>query len=128
MPATVRLSKREKANKQREREARRREAALNEPRKKFRPKFEPLKPRSYLMQREDAYSKLPSGPSQQAAIPAKAATVKPKDRADWEQRERLAKEESDRRKKMVAPAYNKGAYQYIGDAPPEVVQTMGRKI
>jgi len=29
--------------------------------------------------------------------------------------DRAANREADRRRKCVAPAYNKGAYQYIGD-------------
>jgi len=43
------------------------------------------------------------------------------------ERERAAQKESERRKSMVAPMYNKGAYQYIGDAATEVIEGLGRK-
>lgn len=44
------------------------------------------------------------------------------------ERERKAKEIAEARKKMIAPLYNKGCYQYIGDAPKEIIQNLGRKI
>jgi hypothetical protein len=43
-------------------------------------------------------------------------------------REQAAQKESQRRKKMVAPMFNKGAYGYIGDAPKEIIQGLGRKL
>lgn len=43
-------------------------------------------------------------------------------------REAAAQKEIARKKTMVAPMYNKGGYQYIGDVPPEIVKTLGRKI
>jgi len=43
------------------------------------------------------------------------------------QREQKARKEAERRKKMIAPLYNKGAYQYIGDVAEEVVRDLGRK-
>ena len=47
---------------------------------------------------------------------------------DMAHREALAQLEAKRRKGMVAPLYNKGGYQYIGDAPAEVIRTLGRKV
>ena len=44
------------------------------------------------------------------------------------ERERKAMEIAEARKKMIAPLYNKGCYQYIGDAPKEIIQNLGRKI
>jgi len=44
------------------------------------------------------------------------------------EREAAAQREIERKKTMVAPICNKGGYQYVGDAPPEVVQTLGRKV
>ena len=42
-------------------------------------------------------------------------------------REKDAQKEAERRKSMIAPMYNKGAYQYIGDAAEEVIEGLGRK-
>lgn len=47
---------------------------------------------------------------------------------DMLDRELQAQAIATSRKKMVAPLYNKGAYQYIGDAPPEIIKTLGRKV
>lgn len=43
-------------------------------------------------------------------------------------REEAAIKIAQERKKMVAPLYNKGGYQYIGDAPKEIIQNLGRKV
>jgi hypothetical protein len=43
-------------------------------------------------------------------------------------RETAAQEEKKRKSKMVAPLYNKGGYQYVGDAPPEIIKNLGRKV
>lgn len=47
---------------------------------------------------------------------------------DYEAREAAAKKEIDRKKKMVAPMANKMGYQYVGDAPPEIIRTLGKKV
>jgi hypothetical protein len=44
----------------------------------------------------------------------------------WEERERAAAEEIERKKKRTAPLYNKGGYQYISDG--EDPTTLGRKV
>jgi hypothetical protein len=47
----------------------------------------------------------------------------------WLEREAAAAVETERKKKMVAPMWNKGGYQYVGDdAPPEIIQGLGRKL
>jgi hypothetical protein len=43
-------------------------------------------------------------------------------------REKVARVEIERKKTMCAPLYNKGGYQYIGDVPPEIIKTLGRKM
>jgi len=47
---------------------------------------------------------------------------------DMQAREHAARIEAERRKGMVAPMWNKGGYQYLGDAPPEVIRGLGRKL
>lgn len=47
---------------------------------------------------------------------------------DYIRRELAAREQIKRKKKMVAPICNKAGYMYVGDAPPEIVQTLGRKV
>lgn len=78
---------------------------------------------------------LPSRPLRQSdAIPSRNTGyfVEPKMPIKYEgemaEREALAQEEIERKKKMVAPLYNKGGYQYVGDAPPEIIKTLGRKV
>jgi len=45
------------------------------------------------------------------------------------EREKLAQEEIERKKKRVAPMGNKMAYQYIGEnPPPEILRGLGRKL
>lgn len=47
--------------------------------------------------------------------------------AAMEKREALAVAEATRRKKMIAPMYNKGAYQYIGGVSEEILHDIGKK-
>lgn len=44
------------------------------------------------------------------------------------EREAAAQKEITRKKSMTAPIYNKGGYQYVGDMPPEIIKTLGRKV
>lgn len=44
------------------------------------------------------------------------------------ERERMARQVAEHRKTMTAPLYSKGPYQYVGDAPPEIIETLGRKV
>lgn len=75
-------------------------------------------------------------------LPSLGVMVKPKhtlrepDKSDWDddkllefqEREKIAKVEIDRKKTMVAPLYNKGGYQYIGEMPAEIIRNLGKKI
>lgn len=45
---------------------------------------------------------------------------------DWVERERIAQEEIEKKKKRIAPLYNKGGYQYLTDDTD--LTTVGRKI
>lgn len=74
----------------------------------------------------DMTRRLPSAcdrPIEQAVV-----SVKPELSEDMVNREAVAQKEAERRKGMVAPLYNKGCYQYIGDAPAEILQGLGRKL
>ena len=44
------------------------------------------------------------------------------------EREAAAQREIERKKKMVAPLYNKGGYQYVGDASEEIIKNLGKKV
>jgi hypothetical protein len=50
------------------------------------------------------------------------------DDVEYQRRELLALEEKERKKKMVAPLANKMGLVYVGDFPPELIRTLGRKI
>lgn len=56
--------------------------------------------------------------------PVKQATEQPVLSAEMQERERIAQAEIERKKKCTAPAYNKGAYQYV--ASEEVAKDVGR--
>lgn len=71
---------------------------------------------------------------QRDSIPSVINTSKPKieeskpdysDDPEMEERERLAQEEIERKKKRVGITFNKGAYQYLGDDYDAT--TLGRK-
>lgn len=51
---------------------------------------------------------------------------KPRLSQEMQERERLAQQEIERKKKQVAPAYNKGGLQLITN--PDDFKTMGRKL
>jgi hypothetical protein len=59
--------------------------------------------------------------------PIKEPVAKQVLKEDMAVRERLAQAEAERRKKMIAPMYNKGAYQYIGGVTPEILHDIGKK-
>ena len=97
-----------------------------------RPAFKEMDSESPVLQRiakwnlisEEEHTRYPSKPLEPIA---KENRIVEQDEGYLE-RERKAKEIADDRKKMVAPLYNKGCYQYIGDAPKEIIQNLGRKI
>jgi hypothetical protein len=92
------------------------------------------KPFTPLVQRESKFV-ITEGMLRTMTLPSKS-TIITKDKAlatssmdpeEYRIREEAAQKEIDRKKTMVAPLYNKGSYQYIGDAPPEVIKNLGRK-
>lgn len=102
-----------------------RKAAL--PTRKVRKVFTELKPRESKFVITEAMKRTASAPS--ATAPVRSPILKPVDRSEeWLRREAAAHAETERKKKMVAPLYNKGGYQYVGDAPPEIIKTLGRKV
>lgn len=106
-----------------------REASL--PTKKKRRTFTELRPREPKFVITEGMAKTASLPSVQS--PAKPVTKRVKPTAkfsveEYKRREAAAHLETERKKKMVAPMANKMGYQYIGDAPPEIIKTLGRKV
>lgn len=96
------------------------------PRKKKQP-FVELKPREYM----DRAESTASYPSRMISYMMENNPVLEKPiryEGEMAEREALAQKEIERKKTMVAPICNKGGYQYVGDVPPEVVQTLGRKV
>lgn len=116
-------------DKQRKVNAEKREAYLDAITAKRAPKksFQPLKPRDsrYVIMPGMDHSVYPSSSFKQSE---KKQTVISMDEEEYKIREAAAKLEIERKKKMVAPLYNKGAYQFIGDAPQEIINNLGRKV
>ncbi|QYW02659.1 hypothetical protein CPT_Marzo_121 [Stenotrophomonas phage Marzo] len=63
-----------------------------------------------------------------AAMPAAKPVLPVRYEGEMAEREAAAQREIERKKTMVAPMYSKGGYQYVGDVPPEIVKTLGRKV
>lgn len=59
----------------------------------------------------------------------KVSTTTIKEQYDGEmaEREAIAQEKIEQKKKMVAPLYSKGGYQYIGDVDNEIIKDLGKK-
>ena len=97
-----------------------------------RPAFKPMTADSIVMKRlerwasisEQEHEKYPS--LQLETLPRQEILVEHDE--EYVRREEIANRIAEERKKMVAPLYNKGGYQYIGDAPKEIIQNLGRKI
>lgn len=96
-------------------------------RKKVVREFRPLQPQVSRHVMTEGMLKAARLPSNVAAVPSVKDSVIELT-PDMAEREKLAQQEISRKKKRVAPLYNKGGYQYVGDAPPEIIQTLGRKI
>ncbi len=69
---------------------------------------------------------LSKAPSKGVVDHIKRAAPKRKMTVEMLEREKAAQEEIERKKKMVAPAYNKGGLQYISN--PDDYKSMGRKV
>ncbi len=105
--------------------------------KPFRKKreFVELKPRDTKYVITDAMKKAASAPS--AAMPDPTGVVRIEGKKakrnmgedEYARREAEAQQEIKRKKKKVAPLYNKGGLQYIDDdAPKEIIHNLGRKV
>jgi hypothetical protein len=116
----------ERARRAEERE-KERKAAL--PAKKQKRVFTPLKPRPtkwVITESMERTASLPSAIFQKRDNPQVIESqLQPE---EYRVREEAAQKEIQRKKMMVAPLYNKGGYQFIGDAPPEIIETRGSKI
>lgn len=53
--------------------------------------------------------------------------VYPKYEGEMAEREAAAQVELEKKKKRVGILVNKSAYQYLGDAPPEIMYSLGKK-
>lgn len=108
-------------------------ASTHKPKKKRKPKGE-----VYQKYKPDRSFKVlttsPSRPIRQsdqyksAEMPAPKTVLPVRYEGEMAEREAAAQREIERKKTMVAPMYSKGAYQYVGDVPPEIVKTLGRKV
>jgi len=105
--------------------------------KPFRKKreFVELKPRDSKYVITDEMKRAAEAPS--AAMPAPTGVVRVDGKKakrnmgedEYARREAEAQKEIKRKKTKVAPLYNKGGYQYVGDdAPPEIIKNLGRKV
>lgn len=102
---------RSKKEKQRLEAQRKREKEARRERKKQQqnsPAFVP----NYSYPRRNTNINISSGPRVSDAV--KESKIDVEYDEEMLAREKAAQEEAERRKKCVAPAYNKGAYQYIG--------------
>lgn len=100
---------------------------IGPPAKKKPKPFVPLKPRQYHDEGFNPKS-LPScsRPYDRSKDPLFASKLRYE--GEMAEREAAAQVEIERKKTMVAPICNKSGYMYIGDVPPEVVKTLGRKV
>lgn len=110
------------------REAERKENTVRTPRKKR--EFVELKPRESKFVITEGMAKVAALPSVQGTTLTlnKVEPLRMLPEEEYKQREAVAKAETERKKKQVAPMWNKGGLQYIGDAPPEIIETLGRKV
>jgi|SRR6185312_4032489 len=97
-----------------------------------RPAFTPMSVDSVVIQRLEKWNTISKQereeyPSLNLETSLKQEVIVEHD-DEYLRREEAARKISEERKKMVAPLYNKGGYQYIGDAPKEIIQNLGRKV
>lgn len=82
---------------------------------------------SGIVHRESNADDLPSVPITMGINSRKKQTATIDVSAEMRRREKVAQEEAERRKKMIAPMYNKGAYQYIGGVDETILHDIGKK-
>lgn len=75
------------------------------------------------------YKALPSARAPSANSPTPKPIACAELTPDMLEREAAAQKEKQRKSKRIAPMYNKGGYQYIGDyVPAEIIHGLGRKL
>lgn len=103
------------------------EIEANTAKKRPKKQFTELRPRDSKYVITDAMQRTASAPS--ATAPVRSPICKRKEvTPEWAAREEAARKEIDRKKKMVAPLYNKAGLSYIGDAPAEIIKNLGKKV
>lgn len=112
---------RSKKEKQRLQEQRKRELAAKRERKEQSRNAPSFTPNYSYPQRNQHINISTSGPRVEASERKKVDIEYDE---EMQAREQAAREEAERRKKCVAPAYNKGAYQYV--ATEEDAKLVGR--
>ncbi len=111
--------------------AAKREAEIEANTAKKRPKkqFTELKPRESKYVITEGMQKAASGPSATMRAPSTVKHVVREVTPEWAAREKAAREEIERKKMRIAPICNKAGYTYIDpNAPPEIIQALGRKL
>lgn len=96
-------------------------------RKQFRPVFRELeiKPGPHdVTMAQDRSRNLPSKTTLAAPVKYERQELTP----ELQEREDRARKETDRKRKMLAPLYNKGPVQYLGDAPDDIIKNLGKKV
>jgi hypothetical protein len=87
--------------------------------------FVQLKPREYM---SNAYS-TKDFPELEVEVKKVVMSDPVEYEGEMAEREAAANKESERRKTMVAPLYNKAGYEYIGGiTDPTILRNLGRKI
>ena len=113
-------------------EARAAEKKANTARAYRKPKFTEFKPKQSKYVITDGMKRVADAPSAEGLERIGVRRTDPKiamPREEYEAREAEAQKEIKRKKTKVAPLYNKGGYQYVGDdAPPEIIKNLGRKV
>lgn len=92
------------------------------------PEFTQLKQKISRFVQTESMERVREIPSHLSASKGLPKYVKVKRPKGWAERKMLAAAETERKKKQVGVLYNKGGYQFIGDAPPEIIRGLGRKL
>lgn len=113
-------------------EARAAEKKANTARAYRKPKFTELKPKESKYVITEGMKRIAEAPSADGLARVGVRRKDPKlamSREEYDEREAAAQKAIARKKRQVAPLYNKGGLQFVGDdAPPEIVKNLGRKV
>jgi hypothetical protein len=100
--------------------------------KRFKkPKFTELRQRESRVVITEAMQRTADLPSASCRVAVTRTGSRPEPSMTPEEyaiREAAAQLEIKRKKTQVAPMWNKGGYQYVGDAPPEIIRNLGKKV